>query len=176
MQTFSSLNLAIKTDKPSRFLFSFLTAIILLTFLLRIVNLDADPVPWFTEELGYQIDEGYKTLSPSNLFLYGETHWNVADKYGGWMQTSAMTQWPYYWSFKTFGEELSSARIVSIIYALSFLIITAFFLWHRLSPKFAVLGIFLLSLDPGLFLFSAPHYLKLAWYFLPMPLYFYLPH
>ena len=154
MQIFSSLYLAIKTDKSSRFLFSLLTVIIILTALLRLVNLEADPVPWYTEELGYQIDEGYKTLSPRNLHLYGDTHWNPADKYRGWMRASALTQWPYYWSFKTFGEDLSSARIVSIIYALSFLIITAFFLWRRLSPKLATFGILLLAVDPGLFLFS----------------------
>ena len=154
MQTFSPLNSSVKSDRPAHFLLFFLVAILLLTFFLRMVNLDADPAPWYTEELGYQVDEGYKTLSPRNLFLYGDTHWNAADKYGGWMRTSAMTQWPYYLSFKTFGEDLSSARIVSIIYALGLLIITAFFLWNRLSPTFAALGILLLTVDPGLFLFS----------------------
>ena len=118
------------------------------------VNLDADPVPWYTGELGYQVDEGYKTLSPRNLYLYGKTHWNSADQYSGWMKGSAMTQWPYYLSFEIFGEKLSSARIVSIIYAVTFLIITALFLWKRLPHMLAVLGVLLLATDPALFLFS----------------------
>ena len=143
-----------KTDKSSRLLFFLLICILLSTVFLRMVNLDADPVPWYTGELGYQVDEGYKTLSPRNLYLYGKTHWNSADQYSGWMKDSAMTQWPYYLSFKIFGEKLSSARIVSIIYAVTFLIITALFLWKRLPHKLAVLGVLLLATDPALFLFS----------------------
>lgn len=135
-------------------LFFLLIGLLLATTFLRMVNLDADPVPWYTGELGYQVDEGYKTLSPRNLYLYGKTHWNSADQYSGWMKGSAMTQWPYYLSFKIFGEKLSSARIVSIIYAVTFLIITAFFLWKRLPHKLAVLGVLLLATDPALFLFS----------------------
>jgi len=149
-----TLNQNAETSHNARILFFLIIGILLATTFLRMTNLDADPVAWYTEELGYQIDEGYKTLSPRNLYLYGDTHWNPADKYGGWMRNSAMTQWPYYWSFKTFGEDLSSARIVSIIYALSFLVIATFFLWHRLSHKLAALGILLLAVDPGLFLFS----------------------
>lgn len=154
MQPFKTLYKIIQADKSSRFLFIFLVALILSTTSLRLINLDADPVPWFTGEIGYQIDEGYKTLSPRNLYVFGETHWNEEDEYGGWMVNSAMTQWPYYLAFKTFGEKLSSARFVSIIYAVSFLIITALFLWQRLPHKLATLGVLLLATDPALFLYS----------------------
>lgn len=143
-----------KNDEHSRFLFFLIICILLSTTLLRIINLDADPVPGYTGELGYQIDEGYKTLSPRNLYLYGKTHWNTADEYPGWMKSSAMTQWPYYLSFKILGEKLSSARTVSIIYAITFLIFAALFLWQRLPHKLAALGVLLLATDPALFLFS----------------------
>lgn len=150
----ATINQSVESENSSRILFIFLVALLLATTFFRMVNLDADPVPWYTGELGYQVDEGYKTLSPRNLYLYGKTHWNSADQYSGWMKGSAMTQWPYYLSFKIFGEKLSSARIVSIIYAVTFLIITAFFLWKRLPHKLAVFGILLLATDPALFLFS----------------------
>ena len=110
------MNQAAESDNNSRILFILLVGLLLATTFFRMINLDADPVPWFTGELGYQIDEGYKTLSPRNLYLYGTTHWNSEDQYSGWMKGSAMTQWPYYWSFKAFGNNLSSARMVSIIY------------------------------------------------------------
>ena len=110
-------------------------SILLATTALRTIHLDADPVPWYTGEVGYQIDEGYKTLSPRNLYLYGDTHWNPADQYSGWMVRSAITQWPYYWAFKSLGLDLSSARTVSIIYAVIFLILAAAFLFKRVSPR-----------------------------------------
>ena len=137
----------------SRYLILIL-CILAATTLFRTIHLDADPVPWFTEEVGYQIDEGYKTLSPRNLFLYGDIHWNQADQYRGWMTASAITQWPYYWAFELLGPELSSARMVSILYAVVFLMLAAVFLWKRVSPGLAVTGVLLLASDPALFLFS----------------------
>ena len=142
-----------KIPLRSRYLILIL-CILAATTLFRTIHLDADPVPWFTEEVGYQIDEGYKTLSPRNLFLYGDIHWNQADQYRGWMTASAITQWPYYWAFELLGPELSSARMVSILYAVVFLVLAAVFLWKRVSPGLAVTGVLLLASDPALFLFS----------------------
>ncbi|MCF8024016.1 MAG: glycosyltransferase family 39 protein [Desulfobacteraceae bacterium] len=128
--------------------------LLLISVGLRTIHLDADPAAWFIDEIGYQIDEGYKTLAPRNLSLYGTTQWNPHDEYTGWMTRSAMTQWAYYWGFKVFGTQLSSARVVSIIYAILLLGFTAVFLWRRYSPNTAVFGTLLLAADPGLFLFS----------------------
>ena len=128
-------------------------SLIVISFL-RIINLDADPTTWFIDELGYQIDEGYKTLSPRNLAIFGQTHWNQYDEYRGWMLESALTQWPYYWAFQTLGIELSSARLVSIVYATLMLVLAALFLRKRHSWKIATIGVLLLASDPGLFLFS----------------------
>lgn len=48
--------------------------------LLRLVHLTADTPYGLTEPTaGIYVDEGYKTLSPRNLILYGRTHWNDAD-------------------------------------------------------------------------------------------------
>ncbi len=120
----------------------------------RLVHLDADPASWFIDEIGYQVDEGFKTLSPRNLALFGATHWNAGDRYRGWMQSSALTQWPYFWAFKAFGVKLRSARLVSVLFAVLLLAITAGFLWFRHSPGLALFGALLLTADPGLFLFS----------------------
>ncbi len=121
---------------------------------LKLVNLDADPPHWFTDEIGFKIDEGYKTLSPRNLALFGSIHWNAEDEYRGWMTSSGITQWPYYWSFRIFGSELRNARLVSIFYFALLTIGTAWFLWRRLSPKAALIGVILLVSDPGMFMFS----------------------
>lgn len=142
------------TSKQQRTYLLGILIILLATTALRTINLDADPVSWLVGEVGYQIDEGYKTLSPRNLALFGQTHWNAEDEYSGWMRYSAITQWPYYWSFKVLGPQLSSARAVSIIYTISMLTAIAVFLWKRNSPKAAVLGVLLLATDPGIFLFS----------------------
>jgi len=121
---------------------------------LKLINLDADPPLWFTDEIGFKIDEGYKTLSPRNLAIFGKTHWNAEDEYVGWMTSSGITQWPYYWSFRIFGSELRNARLVSIIYFALLTLGTAWFLWRRLSPKAALIGVILLISDPGMFMFS----------------------
>ena len=134
--------------------FLLLIGLLLVTAGLRTIHLDADPAAWFIDEIGYQIDEGYKTLAPRNLSLYGTIKWNPHDEYSGWMTGSAMTQWPYFWAFETLGTQLSSARVVSIIYAVFLLGFAAVFLWRRHSPKMALLGAVLLAADPGLFMFS----------------------
>lgn len=145
----------ITIDKRVRqYCFLLILALLAGTTALRTIHLDADPAAWFINEIGYQIDEGYKTLAPRNLSLYGNIRWNAEDQYGGWMVGSAITQWPYYWAFKTLGTRLSSARMVSIAYAVLLLAISAAFLWHRHSPGLALAGVLLLTADPGLFLFS----------------------
>jgi hypothetical protein len=159
-----------RDSTQSRTYWLLIAMIIMATLSIRFIHLDADPVPWFTEELGYRIDEGYKTLSPRNLVLFGQTHWHPEDEYRGWMRSSAMTQWPYYFAFRTFGTQLSSARMVSIVYFGVFLLAAAIFLWKRSSPQAAVLGIVMLSFDPGLFFFSRSAIFEMA-----LTVYTYLP-
>jgi hypothetical protein len=141
----------------SNFKLRYLSIILLLVLFssgLKLINLDADPPPWFTDEIGFKIDEGYKTLSPRNLAIFGKTHWNTEDEYSGWMTRSGITQWPYYWSFRIFGSELRNARLVSIFYFALLSLGAAWFLWRRLSPKAALIGVVLLVSDPGMFMFS----------------------
>lgn len=143
-----------KSSHPNRLYISIILLLVLFISGLKLVNLDADPPPWFADELGFKIDEGYKTLSPRNLAIFGETHWNAEDEYSGWMTSSAITQWPYYWSFRVFGSELRNARMVSIFYFALFALGAAWFLWRRSSPKAAMIGVILLISDPGMFMFS----------------------
>ena len=72
--------------------------------LLRLIHLGADTPSEFSRSAGPYVDEGYKTLSPRNLVLFGTTHWNSEDTYRGWMKDSPITQWSYYASFRLFGD------------------------------------------------------------------------
>jgi hypothetical protein len=127
--------------------------VVFVTMAARLINLDADPVAW-NKEVGYQIDEGFKTLSPRNLKIFGTTHWNPEDQYPGWMNASPATQWPYYLAFRLFGPELRSARVATLAYATILMGMAALLLFKRLAPGPALIGIILLAADPGLFLYS----------------------
>ena len=121
----------------------------------RGVSLGSDPrADFIPQDVGYHIDEGYKTLSPRNLALFHTTHWNKADEYTGWMRRSPLTQWPDYLSFRAFGVERGSARVVTILFFAAFLVGAAVFLNRRGPPAVALAGILLLGLDMGLFHFS----------------------
>lgn len=60
---------------------------------LRLTHIDADTPAGLSWSAGLYVDEGYKTLSPRNLLLLGNTHWHEADTYPGWMKSSPVTQW-----------------------------------------------------------------------------------
>lgn len=121
----------------------------------RSVSLGADPpTDFIPTDVGFQIDEGYKTLSPRNLVLFGATHWNPEDRYAGWMRHSPITQWPYYLAFRALGVSHRSARVVSVVFFAALLVAAAVFLNARGSPALAFLGVVLLGSDMGLFHFS----------------------
>ena len=121
----------------------------------RLIHLDADPQPGFISlDVGYQIDEGYKTFAPKNLLVFGKQSWNPEDKYSGWMQSSPATQWAYYIAFNRMGLKLKSARTVSVIYFALFLIITLILLVRRYGIVLALTGVLLLATDAALFYFS----------------------
>lgn len=133
---------------------------------LRGVHLGADPLATFIPgDTGYQIDEGYKTLSPRNLALFGTTHWNEHDRYPGWMRGSPITQWAYYASFSLFGVDRVSARLISVAsFALLVLLAVAFFR-GRYGPLPALVGVLLLVSDQALF-----HFSRVAVFELPLSL------
>lgn len=132
-----------------------LTLIILVCALaLRGMHIDADTPSGLSWSAGLYVDEGYKTLSPRNLILFGDTHWHDADTYPGWMRGSPVTQWSIYAAFKTFGANISSARIVPIIYFLLLILLYIFFMRRRYPAKLFYLGLILLVTDITLFTFS----------------------
>ena len=129
--------------------------LIVLAVALRLVHLDADPVADFIpKDEGYQVDEGYKTLSPRNLVLFGATHWSEFDDYGGWMQDSPVTQWAYYASFSEFGTNRVSARSVTVVFFALFLLGAAAFFQSRYAAGVTLMGMVLLACDQALFHFS----------------------
>jgi hypothetical protein len=95
---------------------------------LRLFHIGADPEPTFIpKDDGYLVDEGYKTLSPRNLVLFGSTHWHEADQYTGWMKASPLTQWPFYAAFAEFGVDRISARYIVVVFLLVFQLSVAAF-------------------------------------------------
>ena len=103
---------------------------------------------------GMYVDEGYKTLSPRNLILFGSTHWNPEDDYRGWMKGSAFTQWAYFLAFKAFGVDISSARIVSILVFFFLLSGYAYTMSRCYDPKLIYSGLIILGLQNTIFFFS----------------------
>ena len=83
---------------------------------LRLVHLEADnPSGMQSGSMAPFVDEGYKTLGPRNLVLFGHTHWNSQDTYPTWMKRSPLTQWLFVGSFHLLGARVGSARIVTIL-------------------------------------------------------------
>jgi hypothetical protein len=131
-------------------------ALVILGFgLLRTIHLGADaPVRIAPGSAALYVDEGYKTLSPRNLVLFGATHWHPRDDYPGWMEKSPFTQWAYYAAFRALGPRVESARLVSI---LCFSLLLAGYAWAmrgRYSPRLFYTGLGILGLESVLFFFS----------------------
>jgi hypothetical protein len=123
--------------------------------LLRLVHLTADTPYGLTEPTaGEYVDEGYKTLSPRNLILHGRTHWNAADDYPGWLDSSPLTQWSFYLSFRLFGIDIGPARLVTIAY---FTLLLCGYVWAmagRYPTALLLAGLVALGLESTIFFFS----------------------
>lgn len=129
----------------------------------RYVNLDADPPPdYIPIDSGYHIDEGYKTLAPKNLLVFGDTNWHEKDHYSGWMKSSPLTQWPYYIAFKNFGLELENARLITVVYFCLFIVAVLFFLIKRYGLLLSLTATLLLMADAALFNFSRSALFEIA--------------
>lgn len=131
-------------------------AVLLVTFLLiRTFRLGADPdYSWLPQDVGYLIDEGFKTLEPRNLLLFDQRQWNEFDQYSGWMEASPITQWPFYFSFKWFGLDRTSARWVNVTFFGLLLVGATLYFIRRYDVLGALLGTTLIGLDVALFQFS----------------------
>ncbi|VAW54783.1 hypothetical protein MNBD_GAMMA06-603 [hydrothermal vent metagenome] len=140
------------TRKYSHFII--ILTIFICAIALRGIHINADTPSGLSWSAGLYVDEGYKTLSPRNLILFGKTHWHAADTYPGWMNYSPITQWSVYAAFKNFGISISSARLVPIIYFSLFILLYIFFMFRRHSSKIFYLGLVLLASDATLFTFS----------------------
>lgn len=146
---------------------------ILLIFVLsslRLVHLEADtPDAIQSTSMGLYVDEGYKTLSPRNLILFGHTHWHPEDDYHGWMEMSPITNWSYYASFRVFGVRVGSARVVTILAFFLFISAYALTTFGRYPARIFFLGLIMLGLENTLFFFS-----RIALIELPIILFLYL--
>jgi len=144
--------------------------LILLLSSLRLVHLEADtPDAIQSTSMGLYVDEGYKTLSPRNLILFGHTHWHPEDDYHGWMEMSPITNWSYYASFRVFGVRVGSARVVTILAFFLFISAYALTTFGHYPARIFFLGLIMLGLENTLFFFS-----RIALFELPLILFLYL--
>ncbi len=142
--------------------------VLIVAISLRLTHLEADTPPNLSSSVGVYVDEGYKTLSPRNLLLFNKTHWHEADTYPGWMKASPITQWSIYAAFKYFGANVSSARLVPIIYFSLFVLLYLHLFKKRYTRKLFYLGLVLLVTDITLFTFS-----RVAIFEIPMSFFVY---
>ncbi len=116
--------------------------IVMALIALRLVHLGADPPDsLWTQSLGPFVDEGYKTLDARNLALFGQTHWNDQDDYPGWLPRSPITQVSFLAAFRILGQEIVSARVVTVLW---FLLILLIYLWaisDSYGPWITLLGL-----------------------------------
>ena len=134
-----------------------LIAIIVLILFLHTLNLTADaPDPQYFArgETGLRVDEGYKTLAPRNLVLFGRTKWSETDEYEGWFSGSPLTQYLLYASFSLAAPNILIARLTALTYfiAVALLILWMHRAWMQKMPFLLVAA--LLAVEPFLFFFS----------------------
>jgi len=134
---------------------AFLAALMLGACALRLIHLEADLPAWISPwSMGEYVDEGYKTLSPRNLHLFGSVRWHPLDDYPGWFGISPILSWSYYATFELFGATLALARCVTIAYFLSFLALYGWGASRRYGGVLTATGLLFLALDGGLFFYS----------------------
>ena len=135
----------------------------------RLAILSADTPPGLSWSAGLYVDEGYKTLTPRNLLLYGDSKWHEADTYGGWLDSSPITQWSVYAAFKMFGISIESARLVPLVFFTLLLLLYITLYRKRYSKNLLLLGLALLATDVTILAFS--HVMLLE---MPLAFFFYV--
>jgi hypothetical protein len=104
----------------------------------------ADVPGGLPDQIGLYVDEGYKTLAPRNLVEFGETRWHPDDAYPGWFGNSPITQALFYLAFGVLGQELESARWVSLS-AFALLLVAFAYGSYGNQPTYAV-GLWIIML------------------------------
>lgn len=124
-------------------------------FSLRFTALLSDVSGSFAvDDVGYHIDEGYKTLAARNQVVHGRTNWNDADEYEGWFGKSILTQLLYVNAFQLGGVSLDKARLVTLIFSFLLLVIYIFVYKNAYSVSVLILGLGLFLTEPYLYFYS----------------------
>lgn len=129
-------------------------ALVLVLSGLRAFHLEADTPAGLSWSFGLYVDEGYKTLAPRNVVLFGSANASESDRYRTWWERSPLTQWAYLAAFRIWEPNLRAARAVSVIFFAVFLLAYAWGLAERYPPGLLLGGMLLLGLESGLFLVS----------------------
>jgi len=129
-------------------------SLVFLGVAVRFVHLTADTPYGLSNSPGLYVDEGYKTLAPRNLVLFGKENWHPQDDYTGWTSVSPVTQYAFYSSFQWFGPSLGSARAASVVWFLLLLVAYVVIMKNQYSGSVLLLGLILLSVECTLFFFT----------------------
>jgi hypothetical protein len=132
--------------------------------LIRTTNLGSDAPKGLPAEQDYGIyvDEGYKTLSARNLVTFGTARWHPQDDYRGWLNASPITQGAFYLAFAIFGQNLETARMISVAWlALLLIAFGIAYYRYRSSPVFWA-GLLMLGFQYVLWVFSRTAIFEIA--------------
>ena len=95
------------------------------------------------------------------MVTFGKARWHSADDYPGWVNASPITQSAFYLGFAMFGQNLKTARMVSVTWFALFLIAFGIAYYHcRSSPVFWV-GLLMLGSQYVLWVLLARPFSKL---------------
>lgn len=129
---------------------------ILVMVLIRTINLGSDAPKGLPaeEDYGIYVDEGYKTLSARNMIVFGNEHWHPGDDYQSWVSASPITQGAFYLAFASFGQNLETARMVSVTCFAVFLICFGIAYYRERPPPVFWAGLLMLGFERILWLAS----------------------
>jgi hypothetical protein len=138
-----------------KYRFSLIIVLSIAILIVHSIYLTADTPDWFADyDTGLRVDEGYKTLAPRNLVLFGQTIISEHDQYRGWFKNSFLTQSLLFISFNVFDPSLLVARATNLSY---YLILIFLILWahreHLKKISFALI-ILIAATEPFTYFFS----------------------
>lgn len=111
----------------------YLLAIILISVILRLINLTAD-----TPVLQLFTDEGFKTFDARNKVLFGE--WSIAPHPPCYLQLHPVFTIAQYAFMSLFGVGFIQARLISVIFGLGILLLLIFLIRKKFSDNTTIIA------------------------------------
>jgi 4-amino-4-deoxy-L-arabinose transferase-like glycosyltransferase len=134
------MNLARPTDSRSLMLTALV--VLALAFLLRTINLDADPSALLSRD--FITDEGWWAHNARNAFFYGQ--WRI-DDYNLGLYSASLYNALVYFAFKLFGISFTTMRMVSAFGGWLTVILVFVLVRHEINTRAALFASTLLGLS-----------------------------